>query len=189
MLFTSDNGGLSTAEAFSTSNVPLRGGKGWMYEGGIRVASIVRWPAVVKAGIECATPIISNDYFPTFLDAAGEAGEQAMKLDGVSLLPLLRGRMLAERTLYWDYPHYGNQGGAPASAVREGKWKLIEWREDGSLELYDLEADPSETHNLATTQPEVAERLRGMLTKWRKDVGAKSPTRESEVRPEEVSEP
>ena len=177
VLFTSDNGGLSTAEAFSTSNVPLRGGKGWMYEGGIRVASIVRWPAEVKAGSECATPIISNDYFPTFLEAAGEPVSAAMKLDGVSLLPLLRGENLAGRAVYWDYPHYGNQGGAPGTAVREGKWKLIEWREDDSLELFDLEADPRETHNLAKSQPDVVERLRGMLTKWRKDVGAKPPVR------------
>jgi arylsulfatase A-like enzyme len=110
------------------------------------------------------------------LDAVGKAPEEDLKLDGVSLLPLLRGEQLAGRTLFWDYPHYGNQGGAPGSAVREGKWKLIEWREDDSLELYDLEADPSEKHNLAVKHPEVAERLHAKLTKWREEIGAKSPT-------------
>jgi arylsulfatase A-like enzyme len=177
VLFTSDNGGLSTAEGYSTSNLPLRGGKGWMYEGGIRVASIVRWPAVVMAGSESATPIISNDYFPTLIEAAGRPAGAELKLDGVSLMPLFRGEKLAERALYWDYPHYGNQGGAPGSAIREGKWKLIEWREDDSLELFDLEADPGEQHNLAKKEPELAERLRVKLEKWRKDVGAETPAR------------
>jgi arylsulfatase A-like enzyme len=175
VLFTSDNGGLSTAEAFSTSNVPLRAGKGWMYEGGIRVVSIARWPGVVEAGSTCATPVISMDYFPMFLEAAGVRPESGLKIDGVSLLPLLRGGKLAERALYWDYPHYGNQGGAPGSAVRQGKWKLVEWREEGALELFDIEADPSETKNVASDEPEVAKRLHGMLKKWRAEVGAKTP--------------
>lgn len=175
VLFTSDNGGLSTAEGWSTSNLPLRGGKGWMYEGGIRVVSIIRWPGVVKAGSECATPIMAADYFPTFVTAARAKVDSALKIDGVDIGPLLRGDKTAERTLYWDYPHYGNQGGAPGSAVREGKWKLIEWREGGALELYDLDADPSEKHNLAQDQPEVAKRLREKLASWRKEVGAKEP--------------
>lgn len=175
VLFTSDNGGLSTGEGWSTSNLPLRGGKGWMYEGGIRVASIIRWPGVVKTGSECSTPIMSADYFPTFVTSAGGEVEKGLKIDGVDIGPLLRGEKIAERTLYWDYPHYGNQGGAPGSAVREGKWKLIEWREDGALELYDLDADPSEKHNLAQDQPEVAKRLREKLVTWRKEVGAKEP--------------
>lgn len=177
VLFTADNGGLCTAPTWSTSNRPLRAGKGWMYEGGIRVASILRWPGVVKAGSTCETPIISMDYFPTFVEAAGQRLKDAKKVDGVSLVPLLRGEKLAGRALYWDYPHYGNQGGAPASGMREGKWKLIEWREDGSLELFDLEADPSETTNLAESHADVAGRMHSGLEKWRRDVGAKSPTK------------
>ena len=137
VIFTSDNGGLATGEGCPTSNLPLRAGKGWMYEGGIRVATIVRWPGVVAPGTTCATPIISMDYFPTLLEAAGKSMTTPKPIDGVSIVPLLRGKSIPERVFYWDYPHYGNQGGAPASAVRDGRWKLIEWREDGALELYD----------------------------------------------------
>jgi arylsulfatase A-like enzyme len=174
VLFTSDNGGLSTAEGWSTSNSPLRGGKGWIYEGGIRVASIVRWPGVAPPESECATPIISNDYFPTFVAAAnGTAPKDAV--DGANLAPLMRGEKIADRALYWDYPHYGNQGGTPASAIREGKWKLIEWREDNSLELFDLEGDPGESNNLARANPEIASKLRAKLTAWREAIGAKKP--------------
>ncbi len=174
VLFTSDNGGLSTAEGWSTSNLPLRGGKGWMYEGGIRVASIIRWPGVAKAGSGCATPIISNDYFPTFVGAAGAKTPQET-IDGVDLRPLLLGEKIEDRALYWDYPHYGNQGGAPASAIRDGKWKLIEWREDDSLELFDLESDPGESNNLAKENPGIASKLRAKLTAWREAIGAKKP--------------
>jgi arylsulfatase A-like enzyme len=175
VIFTSDNGGLATGEGCPTSNLPLRAGKGWMYEGGIRVATIVRWPGVVAPGTKCATPIISMDYFPTLLEAAGKSTNQK-PVDGVSIVPLLRGKSIPERVFYWDYPHYGNQGGAPASAVREGKWKLIEWREDGALELYDLEADPSETRDLVKSEPEITKRLHESLAKWRQEIGARAPT-------------
>ncbi len=177
VIFTSDNGGLATAEGWPTSNLPLRGGKGWMYEGGIREPTIVRWPGVTDPGSACATPIISNDYFPTLLEAAGSPLDSTDHVDGVSIVPLLRGKQLERRAIYWDYPHYGNQGGAPASAVRDGHWKLIEWREDDKVELFDLEADPGETHNLANSNADVAARLRESLAKWRQEVGAKAPTR------------
>jgi arylsulfatase A-like enzyme len=176
VLFTSDNGGLATGEGSPTTNLPLRAGKGWMYEGGIRVPAIIRWPGVAAPGSICATPIISMDYFPTFLEAAGQPLESSGRVDGRSIAPLLRGKRLPERPLYWDYPHYGNQGGKPASAIREGKWKLIEWREDNTIELFDLEQDPSEKRNLADAQDDLAARLRDSLAKWRRDVGAKSPT-------------
>jgi arylsulfatase A-like enzyme len=176
VIFTSDNGGLSTGEGSPTTNLPLRAGKGWMYEGGIRVPTIVRWPGVAGPGSTCATPIISTDYYPTLVEATGKAPAAQNSLDGVSIVPLLRGQSIPERTLYWDYPHYGNQGGLPSSAIREGKWKLIEWREDGALELYDLDADPGETHNLAKTHAKIAARLQELLEQWRREVGAKSPT-------------
>ena len=176
VIFTSDNGGLATGEGSPTANLGLRAGKGWMYEGGIRVASVIRWPGVAAAGSECATPTISMDYFPTMLEAAGEPLKGDQVVDGVSLVPLLRGGSIPERTLYWDYPHYGNQGGLPTSCVREGRWKLIEWREDGALELFDLEADPGEHHDLAKVEPAIAKRLHESLVKWRKDIGAKPPT-------------
>ncbi len=175
VLFTSDNGGLATAEGWSTSNAPLRAGKGWVYEGGIREPTIIRWPGVAEPGSTCATPIISNDYFPTFLEAAGRPVKPEQHIDGVSLTPLLRGEQLAQRALFWDYPHYGNQGGAPASAVRDGRWKLIEWREGDPLEVFDLEADPSETHNLAESQADIVVQLHGMLENWRKEAKAKAP--------------
>jgi arylsulfatase A-like enzyme len=175
VVFTADNGGVATAEGRPTANLPLRAGKGWMYEGGIRVPTIIRWPDVTKAGSESDTPISSIDYFPTLVEAAGVAAKAEGRIDGVSFVPLLRREKLADRALYWDYPHYGNQGGAPGSAIREGKWKLIEWREDGALELYDLEADPSEKNDLSEVQPEIAKRLHGKLVEWRKEVGAKAP--------------
>jgi arylsulfatase A-like enzyme len=176
VIFTSDNGGLATAEGSPTSNLPLRAGKGWMYEGGIRVPTIIRWPEVAAADSTCATPIMSLDNFPTLLEVAGKPLNAENHVDGVSIVSLLRGKELPPRTLYWDYPHYGNQGGAPGSAVRDGKWKLIEWREDGSDELYDLEADPGERRDVIRSHAEVASRMRASLDTWRREVGAKSPT-------------
>jgi arylsulfatase A-like enzyme len=175
VIFTSDNGGLATAEGWPTSNLPLRGGKGWLYEGGIRVPTIVRWPGVAQKGSTCATPIISNDYFPTLLDAADQPLKPNEHIDGISMVPLLRGQQLLKRQLYWDYPHYGNQGGAPGSVVRDGRWKLIEWREDNVIELFNLKADPGEKRNLADSEVDIASRLRESLAKWRSEVGAKSP--------------
>ena len=177
VIFTSDNGGLSTAEGWSTSNLPLRGGKGWLYEGGIRTPTIIRWPGVAQPGSACATPIISNDFFPTLLEAAGKKKRQSTSpLDGESIVPLLRGKAIEPRRLYWDYPHYGNQGGSPASAIRDGHWKLIEWREDDTAELYDLQSDTGEQHDLSAQQPDVAKRLRDSLANWRQEIGAKTPT-------------
>lgn len=176
VIFTSDNGGLATAEGSPTSNLPLRAGKGWLYEGGIRVPTIVRWPGVVAPSSTCETPIVSMDYYPTLLEAVGQTPVSEDHLDGVSFVPLLRGGSLDSRALYWDYPHYSNQGGPPASAVHDGRWKLIRWHEDGAVELYDLEADPSETNNLVEQHAGVAKRLEKSLAEWRREVGAKSPT-------------
>lgn len=182
VIFTSDNGGLSTAEGRPTSNVPLRAGKGWLYEGGIRVPTIVRWPGVTRPGSTCATPILSVDFFPTLLEAANQPVESNQEVDGVSVAPLLRGESIDDRPLYWHYPHYGNQGGMPGGAVRDGRWKLIEWYE-GTTELYDLAADPSETRNLAQVHADVAARLQRQLSEWRNDVGAKMPTPNPNHRP------
>ncbi|MES2506080.1 MAG: sulfatase [Verrucomicrobiota bacterium] len=174
VIFTSDNGGLSTSEGSPTSNLPLRGGKGWMYEGGIREPLVIRWPAVLKAGTVIETPVCSPDYFATALEVA--QGKTAAQVDGVSLLPLLKGGSLPERALYWHYPHYGNQGGAPGAAIREGDWKLIEWYEDGRRELFNLREDLGEQKDLATSNPVEATALAAKLEAWRKDVGALMPT-------------
>lgn len=180
VLFTSDNGGLSTLDNAPTSNVPLRAGKGWLYEGGIRVPAIIRWPGITKPGNSCSTPVISNDYYPTLLEATGQAGQ---KLDGVSLVPLLRGKTIEQRPLFWHYPHYGNQGGRPGGAVRDGRWKLIEWYENDTVELFDLETDPGETHDVSQQYAEVTARMRAMLAEWRHEVDAKWPTPNPRFKP------
>lgn len=176
VIFTSDNGGLSTSEGWPTSNLPLRGGKGWMYEGGIREPLIVRWPARLKTATTIDEPVISVDFFPTLLEATGTKPAANQRLDGVSLLPLLTGEKLSERALFWDYPHYGNQGGAPAAAVRRGKWKLIEWAEEKRTMLFDLSVDEGEEHDVAADEPKIVEQLLTELRAWQKDVGALAPT-------------
>jgi arylsulfatase A-like enzyme len=177
VFFMSDNGGLSTAEGAPTSNLPLRAGKGWLYEGGIREPMIVRWPGVAQPGSTSSTPVISTDFYPTILEMAGLPLRSARHVDGESMVPLLRQTGPAvQRAIYWHYPHYGNQGGSPGSAVRVGDWKLIEFFEDHRLELYNLQKDLGETHNLAAEQPEKAAELHRRLQAWRVAVGARMPT-------------
>ena len=176
VIFTSDNGGLSTSEGSPTSNLPLRGGKGWLYEGGIREPLLVRWPAVVKPGTVADTPVSSPDFFPTLLEAVGAEPATGQVLDGLSLIPVLKGGFLPERALFWHYPHYGNQGGAPGSAIRRGDFKLIEWNEDDKVELYNVSIDPGEKEDVAAEQPALSGKLRAELHQWQKDVGAKPPT-------------
>ena len=175
VIFTSDNGGLSTSEGWPTSNLPLRGGKGWMYEGGIREPLLVRWPGVVPPGRVTGTPVSSPDFFATLLEAAGAPPQAHQTLDGTSLLPVFKGGSLPERALFWHYPHYGNQGGAPAAAIRRGDWKLIEWAEDQRVELFNLQADPGEQTELSRDQPGRTAQLRDELHAWQKQVGAKFP--------------
>lgn len=175
VIFTSDNGGLSTSEGWPTSNLPLRGGKGWMYEGGIREPLLMRWPAVVKPGSVISAPVSSPDFFPTLLEAAGAKPQPGQTLDGQSLLTVVKGGTLPARALFWHYPHYGNQGGAPAAAARRGDWKLIEWLEDGRVELFNLAQDLGEQNDLAANEPQRAAQLRAELHAWQKQVGAKFP--------------
>ena len=176
IVFTSDNGGLSTSEGHPTSNLPLRAGKGWPYEGGIHTAWIVRAPGVTKPGSVCETPVVTTDLYPTLLDLTGLPLDPMQHRDGVSLMPLLKGGELERGPLFWHYPHYGNQGGAPCGAVRAGDWKLIEWYEDGRLELFNVHADLGETHDLAAEDPARVGDLRARLAAWRDDVGAIMPT-------------
>ncbi|RIK74921.1 MAG: sulfatase [Planctomycetota bacterium] len=177
VVFTSDNGGLSTAEGAPTSNVPLRAGKGWMYEGGIRVPLIVRAPGVTQPAAQCDTYISSVDYYPTLLELAGQAPPAGQLLDGKSFVPLLRGDENYERgPIYWHYPHYGNQGGQPAAAIRDGDWKLITFLEDGRSELYNLASDLSEKHDLAAQEPQRVATMREQLAAWQGAVGAPAPS-------------
>lgn len=180
LVFTSDNGGLAVREGRdtpATSNAPLRGAKGQLYEGGIRVPLIVRWPAKVKAGSTCDVPVSSVDWFPTFLGIArAKPAAQAAPQDGVDILPLLTGADVPARdTLFWHLPHYSNQGGRPSSAVRRASWKLIEHHEDGRLELFDLAKDVSEANDLSKAMPEKAAELHGVLKDWRQSVAAQMP--------------
>jgi arylsulfatase A-like enzyme len=177
VVFMSDNGGLATAEGHPTSNLPLRGGKGWPYEGGVREPWIMHVPGMTKPGMVCDTPVVSTDYYPTFLELAGLPLAPAQHRDGVSLVPLLKGGKLERPApIFWHYPHYGNQGGRPFGAVREGDWKLIEWYEDGTRELYNVPADIAEKNNLAATHPEIVQRLQQKLSAWRQEVHALMPT-------------
>lgn len=170
VVFTSDNGGLSTSEGLPTSNLPFRGGKGWVYEGGIRVPFIVRWPGVAPAGKVEATPVSTIDIFPTALAAAGIKAEG---VDGRDLSPLLRGGDFPPRDLFWHYPHYANQGGFPGGAIRSGNWKLVENYEDGRTFLYDLSKDVGERDDRAETEKERAAEMRGKLHAWYRETGAK----------------
>lgn len=176
IIFTSDNGGLSTAEGSPTCNSPFSEGKGWMYEGGTREPLIVKWPGVTTPGSRCSVPVTSPDFYPTILEIAGLPLLPQQHTDGVSFASLLRGEQsLVRDAIFWHYPHYGNQGGTPASSIRMGDFKLIEFFEDGRLELYNLKDDVSEKHNLVAELPELAAKMQQRLSEWRTSIGAKIP--------------
>ncbi len=174
--FTSDNGGLSTAEGSPTTNAPLRYGKGWLYEGGIREPYIIKAPGIAKAGSVCHVPVTSTDFYPTILDACGLKLQPEQHKDGVSLLSLLKGKKCFKRkAIFWHYPHYGGKGDAPAAAIRMGHWKLIEFFEDNHVELYNLKTDISEKNDLSTKYPKKVKKLKEMLHKWQRSVNAQMP--------------
>jgi len=171
VILTSDNGGVSTSEGWPTSNSPFRAGKGWLYDGGIRVPAIARLPGRIPAGSVSDLPITSPDWLPTILDAA--ALPAAEGVDGVSLWGVMTGKgSPPARPLFWHYPHYGNQGGEPGAAIRDGDWKLIEWFDDGRVELFNLVDDPGETTDLAAREPQRAAVLQKQLHAWQREVGA-----------------
>ena len=174
IIFTSDNGGLCTLKRPGpTSNLPLRSGKGWLYEGGIRVPLIVASPEISDRGRVCEEPVLSTDYFPTILQLAGLEARPELAADGQSFVPVFRGEKLEQqRPLAWHYPHYHGSEWTPGAALRLGDWKLIEFYEDGDAELYDLGRDPGERKNLAASQPEQLAKMRGMLAAWQKQLGA-----------------
>ena len=178
VVFFSDNGGLSTSEGHPTSNLPLRAGKGWLYEGGVREPCVVRWPGRVAAGAVCSTPVQSIDFLPTLAAATGAALPEGVELDGVDLLPLLaEGAEVPPRGLYWHYPHWGNQGGSPGGALREGPWKWVErFGPTGiSGELFRLDDDLGEATDLASEEPARAAEMAARLAAWRERVGARMP--------------
>lgn len=178
VVFTSDNGGLATAEGSPTTNRPLSEGKGWMQEGGNRVPFIVRWPGVTDtedAPSLVETPVTSPDIYPTLLGAAGVDVPADRGIDGENLRPLFSDRALERDAIFWHYPHYGNQGGTPAGAIRTGDWKLVEFFESDHVELYQLADDVREERDLSEHRPEKVRELRDRLRQWRDSVGARLP--------------
>ncbi len=183
VIFTSDNGGLATMEGAvngipATINSPYREGKGFLYEGGIRVPFILRGPGVKGGGI----PVISTDVMPTILGLCGVKSE--VTFDGRNLAPLFGGGELeCKPTFYWHYPHYANQGSRPGGAIRDGNWKMIEFYDRERRELFDISKDVSESRNLAADKPDVVKELAKKLDDWRKEVGAKMPTPNPDYKP------
>ena len=187
VIFFSDNGGMSGANgtptreltteqldmAYSTSNLPLRGAKGWLYEGGIREPLIVKWPGVGKKGIECHEPVTSVDFYPTLLEMIGEAGRVTQDKEGKSIVPLVQGKEMKRGAIYWHFPHYSNHGmQGPGGAIREGDYKLLDYFENGTVQLFNLKADIGEQNDLSKIEVEKTKELKTKLDQWRKDVGA-----------------
>ena len=176
VVFTSDNGGFNYGV---TDNPPLRGTKSWLYEGGLRIPLIVRWPGKVQPGSTSDEPVSHLDYFPTFLEVAGIPVEPDQVLDGESMVPVLTGKGGFKRdALYFHYPNYAwHARNRLGGAIIEGDYKLLNWYDDDSVELYNLSTDPSETQDLAAQKPELAERLKGKFKKWLDKVDANMPIR------------
>lgn len=181
IVFTSDNGGLSTAEGSPTCNAPLSEGKGWGYEGGIRVPLIAVGPGI-RAHTVCETPVTLPDWYPTLLALSGIPIHPHHTVDGMDISPLLRGEEMAERPIFWHYPHYGNQGGTPVAAVRFGRYKLLRFFEDEHVELYDLLQDISESFDISGSQPQRAKEMKELLDTWIQEIGGILPQKRAEDR-------
>ncbi|WP_373524171.1 sulfatase [Aquiflexum sp.] len=175
VVFTSDHGGVASGDGFATSNLPLRGGKGYQWEGGLRVPYFIKIPWNSKVVTDITHPVSGHDFFPTLLDYAGQLIPSTNQVDGKSLKPLMEGREFPERPLYWHYPHYGNQGGDPSSVLRLGDWKLIHYWEDDHVELYNLIEDPREQNDLASKNKAKATELDNQLLAWLEQKNALKP--------------
>ena len=180
VVFTGDNGGVVSGDNYSTNLAPLRGGKGYQWEGGIREPFLLKVPGMDIAGQKCDVPVASVDFYPTLLELAGVAVPENAGIDGKSIVPLLKGGNIPERDLIWHYPHYGNQGGDPSSIIRRGRWKLIHYYETGEDELYDLSADISEKNNVAADNPGIVKDLHNRLFSYLKSVNARYPVKDAE---------
>lgn len=186
IIFTSDNGGESRGDGRPTSNFPLRAGKCSLYEGGIRVPMIVKWPGVTTPGSECNEPVISNDFYPTMLKMAGLPAKPDQHADGQSMVPLLKQTDRLKRTaIYWHFPHYDNPGVKPAASVRAGDYKLIEFFEDNRIELYNLKDDIGEKNDLSLKMPSKASELKALLHNWQREVDAQMPRPNPEYVPKD----
>lgn len=177
VVFTSDNGGLSTAEGSPTSNAPLAEGKGWMNDGGVRVPFIAAWPKVIPPNSSDDGLMTSPDIYPTLLAVADLPPRPEQHRDGVNLLDTWVGGTGDHGPIFWHYPHYSNQGGTPGAAVRDGDLKLTRYYEDGHEELHDLAVDVEEKNDISGTSPEDVRRLSTLLDRWTADVEALIPRR------------
>jgi arylsulfatase A-like enzyme len=190
IIFASDNGGMSAGnfgrpskilnpatpdKHMASSNLPLRGAKGWLYEGGVRVPVIVKWAGVKTPGTECNFPITSTDFYPSILEMAGLDQLPDQHKDGKSIVPLLRGSSSINRdAIFWHFPHYSNHGmQSPGGAVRYKNFKLIEYFENGTIQLFDLDKDIGELNDISKVNPEKTKELQEMLHQWRKNINAK----------------
>ena len=178
IVFTSDNGGVVSGDNFSTSNLPLRGGKGYQFEGGIKEPYFIKAPWIENTVKETNTPVTGADLYPTILDLVDASLLHQQHIDGLSLKPILKGETLPERPLIWHYPHYGNQGGEPSSIIRKGKWKLIYYYEDERNELYNLEQDEGETTDISTKHDVLTNAMKKELFTYLTNVGAKYPLKD-----------
>jgi len=178
IIFTSDNGGLSTAEGSPTCNFPLREGKGWIEEGGVRVSLIIRLPGVTDKLKKrtCDNPVVSTDFYPTILQMVGLSLIPQQHKDGVSIVPLLKGKEKIERDfIFLHFPHYGNQGEVPSSSIVSDEWKLIYSYEYEKYFLYNLNEDIQEKQNLIEKNPSELKNLKDILWTFIKETGAKLP--------------
>ena len=188
IIFTGDNGGVSSGDNYSTSCLPLRGGKGRQWEGGLRVPFIIQDPDCPLHGTTTDVPAIGTDFYPTILEYAGLPLLPEQHVDGRSLIPVLEGSELPSRALYWHYPHYGNQGGEPSSVIRDGDWKLIHYYEDGRNELYNLKIDETEAEPLNAQYPDKVEFLSQKLSVWLTEAGARYPVADPQYNPVKEAE-
>lgn len=187
IVFTSDQGGVSSGDAFATSNLPFRQGKGSTFEGGLRVPFFMKIPGLTRAGSKTDVPATAADFYPTLLDIIGADLKPEQHADGISLLPVIRGEQMNERPLFWHYPHYSNQGGRPSSVIRLGDWKLIHLYETNTQELYNLRTDIGERRDLAAMYPERVEAMKTQLLDYLMEVGALFPEKDPLHDPEAES--
>jgi len=178
IVFTSDNGGVASGDNYSTSNLPLRGGKGYQFEGGIKEPYFIKAPWIKNTIKETNIPVTGTDLYPTILDLVDAQLMYEQHIDGLSLKSVLQGENLPERPLIWHYPHYGNQGGKPSSMIRKGKWKLIHYYEDERNELYNLEQDEAERNDISAKNKMLTNVLTTELFKYLNNVGAKYPVKD-----------
>lgn len=181
VVFTSDNGGMATSNTtgnIPTSNLPLRAGKGYLYEGGIKVPLFVRWSGNVTPGVVENQPVVGTDFYPTLLDLCGLKLMPEQHADGFSFRPLLEGKRMKRKPIFWHYPHYsGGLGGKPSAAIRLGDYKLIEFFEDNHVELYNVVDDVSEKKDLSAKEPKIVKRMRKRLHQWYQEVDARMPVK------------